>query len=206
MEAVFKDASTGQNGTLNAPISIQSKAKLTVENGNYTKNLKFSGGATGELKGGHYSQSIYIGNANSDNTGISCTITGGTYDGSEVRVCGGAALSVSGADTKIETLQIDHSIKLRAEVTLSGGEYEIITLHAFPGSNDDLLDEEQRYAIEDTLADGYAFYSSGIKTDISRTEKTLNNVKVLPADTPEDASLAVVKFQIEKNDGKTKTK
>ena len=206
VEAVFKDASTGQNGTLNAPISIQSKAKLTVENGNYTKNLRFSGGATGELKGGYYSQSIYIGNANSDNTGISCTITGGAYDGSEVRVFGGAALSVSGADTKIETLQIDHSIKLRAEVTLSGGEYEIITLDAFPGSNDDLLDEEQRYAIEDTLADGYAFYSSGIKTDISRTEKTLNNVKVLPADTPEDASLAVVKFQIEKNDGKTKTK
>lgn len=206
VEAVFKDAGTGQNGTLNAPISIQSKAKLTVENGNYTKNLRFSGGATGELKGGYYSKSIYIGNPDNDNTGISCTITGGAYDGSEVRVCGGAALSVSGADTKIETLQIDHSIKLRAEVTLSGGEYEIITLDAFPGSNDDLLDEEQRYAIEDTLADGYAFYSSGIKTDISRTEKTLNNVKVLPADTPEDASLAVVKFQIEKNDGKTKTK
>ena len=206
VKAVFKDAGTGQNGTLNAPVSIQNKAKLTVENGNYTWNLNFSGGATGELKGGHYSRSIYIGNANSDNTGISCTITGGTYDGSEVRVCGGAALSVSGADTKIETLQIDHSITLRAEVTLSGGEYEIITLDAFPGSNDDLLDEEQRYAIEDTLADGYAFYSSGIKTDISRTEKTLNNVKVLPADTPEDASLAVVKFQIEKNDGKTKTK
>ena len=206
VKAVFKDAGTGQNGTLNVPVSIQNKAKLTVENGNYTWNLKFSGGATGELKGGHYSRSIYIGNANSDNTGISCTITGGTYDGGEVRVCGGAALSVSGADTKIETLQIDHSIKLRAEVTLSGGEYEIITLDAFPGSNDDLLDEEQRYAIEDTLADGYAFYSSGIKTDISRTEKTLNNVKVLPADTPEDASLAVVKFQIEKNDGKTKTK
>ena len=206
VEAVFKDAGTGQNGTLNAPISIQSKAKLTVENGNYERNLKFSGGATGELKGGHYIQSIYIGNTNSDNTGISCTITGGEYKGSEVRVYGGAALSVSGADTKIKTLQIDHSIKLRAEVTLSGGEYEVIILEAFPGSNDDLLDEEQRYAIEDTLADGYAFYSAGIKTDISRTEKTLNNVKVLPADTPEDVSLAVVKFQIEKNDGKTKTK
>ncbi len=205
VEAVFKDTSAGQNGTLSAPISIQSKAKLTVENGNYTKNLKFSGGATGELEGGHYSQSIYIGNAN-DNTGISCTITGGTYDGREVRVCGGAALSVSGADTKIETLQIDHSKNLRAEVMLSGGEYKVITLDAFPGSNEDLLDEEQRYAIEDTLADGYAFYSSGIKTDIGRTEKTLNNVKVLPADTPEDASLAVVKFQIEKNDGGTKTK
>ena len=206
VEAVFKDTSTGQNGTLNAPISIQSKAKLTVENGNYTKNLNFSGGATGELEGGHYSQSIYIGNTNSDNTGISCTITGGTYDGREVRVCGGAALSVSGADTKIETLQIDHSKNLRAEVTLSGGEYKIITLGAFFGSDDDLLDKEQRYAIEDTLAEGYAFYSSGIKTDISRTEKTLNNVKVLSADTPEDASLAVVKFQIEKNDGGTKTK
>ena len=206
VEAVFKDTSTGQNGTLNAPISIQSKAKLTVENGNYTKNLNFSGGATGELEGGHYSQSIYIGNTNSDNTGISCTITGGTYDGREVRVCGGAALSVSGADTKIETLQIDHSKNLRAEVTLSGGEYKIITLGAFFGSDDDLLDKEQRYAIEDTLADGYAFYSAGIKTDISRTEKTLNNVKVLPADTPEDVSLAVVKFQIEKSDGKTKTK
>lgn len=206
VEAVFKDTSAGQNGTLSAQISIQNKAKLTVENGNYTKNLRFSGGATGELKGGYYSQSIYIGNANSDNTGISCTITGGAYDGGEVQVYGGAALSVSGADTKIDTLQIDHSIKLRAEVTLSGGEYKIITLVAFPGSNDDLLDEEQRYAIEDTLADGYAFYSSGIKTDISRTEKTLNNVKVLPADTPEDVSLAVVKFQIEKNDGKTKTK
>mgnify|MGYP004681367017 CR=1 FL=1 len=206
VEAVFKDTSAGQNGTLSAQISIQNKAKLTVENGNYTKNLRFSSGATGELKGGYYSQSIYIGNANSDNTGISCTITGGAYDGGEVRVYGGAALSVSGADTKIDTLQIDHSIKLRAEVMLSGGEYKIITLVAFPGSNDDLLDEEQRYAIADTLAEGYAFYSAGIKTDISRTEKTLNNVKVLPADTPEDVSLAVVKFQIEKNDGKTKTK
>ena len=206
VKAVFKDAGTGQNGTLNAPVSIQNKAKLTVENGNYTKNLRFSSGATGELKGGYYSQSIYIGNANSDNTGISCTITGGEYKGSEVCVYGGAALSVSGADTKIDTLQIDHSKKLRAEVTLSGGEYKIITLVAFPGSNDDLLDEEQRYAIADTLAEGYAFYSAGIKTDISRTEKTLNNVKVLPADTPEDVSLAVVKFQIEKNDGKTKTK
>ena len=206
VEAVFKDTSAGQNGTLSAQISIQNKAKLTVDNGNYTKNLRFSSGATGELKGGQYSQSIYIGNASSDNTGISCTITGGEYKGREVCVYGGAALSVSGADTKIETLQIDHSKKLRAEVTLSGGEYKIITLHAFPGSNDDLLDEEQRYAIEDTLAGGYAFYSAGIKTDISRTEKTLNNVKVLPADTPEDASLAVVKFQIEKNDGKTKTK
>ena len=206
VEAVFKDTSAGQNGTLSAQISIQNKAKLTVENGNYTKNLRFSSGATGELKGGYYSQSIYIGNANSDNTGISCTITGGEYKGSEVCVYGGAALSVSGADTKIDTLQIDHSKKLRAEVTLSGGEYKIITLVAFPGSNDDLLDEEQRYAIADTLAEGYAFYSAGIKTDISRTEKTLNNVKVLPADTPEDVSLAVVKFQIEKNDGKTKTK
>ena len=206
VEAVFKDTSTGQNGTLNTPISIENKAKLTVENGNYERNLKFSGGATGELKGGHYSKSIYIGKTNSDNTGISCTITGGEYDGSEVRVYGGAALSVSGADTKIKTLQIDHSKNLRAEVTLSGGEYEVITLEAFPGSNEDLLDEEQHYAIEDTLADGYAFYSAGIKTDISRTEKTLNNVKVLPADTPEDVSLAVVKFQIEKNDGKTKTK
>ena len=206
VKAVFKDAGTGQNGTLNAPVSIRNKAKLTVENGNYTKNLRFSSGATGELKGGYYSQSIYIGNANSDNTGISCTITGGEYKGSEVCVYGGAALSVSGADTKIDTLQIDHSKKLRAEVTLSGGEYKIITLLAFPGSNDDLLDEELRYAIADTLAEGYAFYSAGIKTDISRTEKTLNNVKVLPADTPEDVSLAVVKFQIEKNDGKTKTK
>ena len=206
VKAVFKDAGTGQNGTLHAPVSIRNKAKLTVENGNYTKNLRFSSGATGELKGGYYSQSIYIGNANSDNTGISCTITGGEYKGSEVCVYGGAALSVSGADTKIDTLQIDHSKKLRAEVTLSGGEYKIITLVAFPGSNDDLLDEEQRYAIADTLAEGYAFYSAGIKTDISRTEKTLNNVKVLPADTPEDVSLAVVKFQIEKNDGKTKTK
>ena len=206
VKAVFKDAGTGQNGKLNAPVSIRNKAKLTVENGNYTKNLRFSSGATGELKGGYYSQSIYIGNANSDNTGISCTITGGEYKGSEVCVYGGAALSVSGADTKIDTLQIDHSKKLRAEVTLSGGEYKIITLVAFPGSNDDLLDEEQRYAIADTLAEGYAFYSAGIKTDISRTEKTLNNVKVLPADTPEDVSLAVVKFQIEKNDGKTKTK
>lgn len=210
VEAVFKDTSAGQNGTLSAQIFIQNKAKLTVENGNYKRNLKFSGGATGELKGGHYSQSIYIGNANSDNTGISCTITGGAYEGREVLVRGGAALSVSGADTKINNLKIDHrdqyGNKLRAEVMLSGGEYEVITLEYFPGSNEDLLDEKQHYAIEDTLADGYAFYSSGIKTDIGRTEKTLNNVKVLPADTPEDVSLAVVKFQIEKNDGKTKTK
>ena len=41
VEAVFKDAGTGQNGTLIAPVSIQNKAKLTVENGNYKGVLRF---------------------------------------------------------------------------------------------------------------------------------------------------------------------
>ena len=208
VKAVFKDAGTGQNGTLNAPVSIQNKAKLTVENGNYTKNLRFSGGATGELKGGHYSQSIYIGNANSDNTGISCTITGGTYEGEEVLVCGGATLSVSGDTAKIKALHIDHrefsKIK-RAKVMLSGGEYEEIALSNFGKNDDSLLDKTQGYAIADTLEEGYAFYSAGIKTDISRTDRSQGSVKVLRADTPEDTSQAVVKFQIEKNSGETKT-
>ena len=208
VKAVFKDAGTGQNGTLNAPVSIQNKAKLTVENGNYTWNLKFSGGATGELKGGHYSRSIYIGNANSDNTGISCTITGGTYDGAEVRVCGGAALSVSGDTAKIKALHIDHrefsQIK-RAKVMLSGGEYGEIALSNFGKNDDSLLDKTQGYAIADTLEEGYAFYSAGIKTDISRTDRSQGSVEVLRADTPEDTSQVVVKFQIEKNSGETKT-
>ena len=209
VEAVFKDAGTGQNGTLNAPVSIQNKAKLTVENGNYKGVLRFLGGAAAKLKDGYYSNSIYIGKASGmNNTDISCTITGGTYEGEEVLVCGGATLSVSGDTAKIRALHIDHrefsQIK-RAEVMLSGGEYEEIALSNFGENDDSLLDKTQGYAIADTLEEGYAFYSAGIKTDISRTDRSQGSVKVLRADTPEDTSQAVVKFQIEKNSGETKT-
>ena len=209
VEAVFKDAGTGQNGTLNAPIFIQNKAKLTVENGNYKGVLRFVNGAAAKLKDGYYSDSIYIGKASEmHNTDISCTITGGTYEGEEVLVCGGATLSVSGDTAKIKALHIDHrefsKIK-RAEVMLSGGEYEEIALSNFGKNDDSLLDKTQGYAIADTLEEGYAFYSAGIKTDISRTDRSQGSVKVLRADMPEDTSQAVVKFQIEKNSGETKT-
>ena len=210
VEAVFKDAGTGQKGTLNAPVSIRNKAKLTVENGNYKGVLRFMGGAAAELKDGYYSDSIYIGKASEmNNTDISCTITGGTYEGTEVLVCGGATLSVSGDTAKIKALHIDHrefsQIK-RAKVMLSGGKYEEIALSNFDENNDDsLLDKTQGYAIADTLAEGYAFYSAGIKTDISRTDRSQGSVEVLRADTLEDTSQAVVKFQIEKNSGETKT-
>ena len=209
VEAVFKDAGTGQNGTLNAPVSIQNKAKLTVENGNYKGVLRFVNGAAAKLKDGYYSSSIYIGKTEGmDNTDISCTITGGTYEGSEVLVCGGATLSVSGDTAKIKALHIDHrefsQIK-RAKVMLSGGEYGEIALSNFGENDDSLLDKTQGYAIADTLEEGYAFYSAGIKTDISRTDRSQGSVKVLRADMPEDTSQAVVKFQIEKNSGETKT-
>ena len=209
VEAVFKDAGTGQNGTLNAPVSIQNKAKLTVENGNYKGVLRFVNGAAAKLKDGYYSSSIYIGKTEGmDNTDISCTITGGTYEGEEVLVCGGATLSVSGDTAKIKDLHIDHrefsQIK-RAKVMLSGGEYGEIALSNFGENDDSLLDKTQGYAIADTLEEGYAFYSAGIKTDISRTDRSQGSVKVLRADMPEDTSQAVVKFQIEKNSGETKT-
>ena len=210
VEAVFKDAGTGQNGTLIAPVSIQNKAKLTVENGNYKGVLRFVNGAAAKLKDGYYSNSIYIGKASEmHNTDISCTITGGTYEGEEVLVCGGATLSVSGDTAKIKALHIDHrefsQIK-RAKVMLSGGKYGDIALSNFYENNDEsLLDEAHGYAIADTLAEGYAFYSAGIKTDISRTDRSQGSVEVLRADTPEDTSQAVVKFQIEKNSGETKT-
>ena len=209
VEAVFKDAGTGQNGTLIAPVSIQNKAKLTVENGNYKGVLRFLGGAAAKLKDGYYSNSIYIGKTEGmDNTDISCTITGGTYEGEEVLVCGGATLSVSGDTAKIKALHIDHrefsQIK-RAKVMLSGGEYGEIALSNFGKNDDSLLDKTQGYAIADTLEEGYAFYSAGIKTDISRTDRSQGSVKVLRADMPEDTSQAVVKFQIEKNSGETKT-
>ena len=209
VEAVFKDAGTGQNGTLIAPVSIQNKAKLTVENGNYKGVLRFLGGAAAKLKDGYYSNSIYIGKASEmHNTDISCTITGGTYEGEEVLVCGGATLSVSGDTAKIKALHIDHrefsQIK-RAKVMLSGGEYGEIALSNFGKNDDSLLDKAQGYAIADTLEEGYAFYSAGIKTDISRTDRSQGSVKVLRADMPEDTSQAVVKFQIEKNSGETKT-
>ena len=208
-EAVYKDAGTGQNGTLIAPVSIQNKAKLTVENGNYKGVLRFLGGAAAKLKDGYYSNSIYIGKASEmHNTDISCTITGGTYEGEEVLVCGGATLSVSGDTAKIKALHIDHrefsQIK-RAKVMLSGGEYGEIALSNFGKNDDSLLDKTQGYAIADTLEEGYAFYSAGIKTDISRTDRSQGSVKVLRADMPEDTSQAVVKFQIEKNSGETKT-
>ena len=45
----------------------------------------------------------------------------------------------------------------------------------------------------DTLEEGYAFYSAGIKTDISRTDRSQGSVKVLRADMPEDTSSGVVK-------------
>ena len=210
VEAVFKDTSTGQNGTLNAPISIQSKAKLTVENGNYKGVLRFVDGATAKLKDGYYSSSIYIGKTERmDNTDISCTITGGTYVGTEVLVCGGATLSVSGDTAKIKALHIDHrefiQIK-RAKVMLSGGEYgEIALSNSGEVDDESLLNEMLGYAIADTLEEGYAFYSAGIKTDISRTDRSQGSVEVLRADTLEDTSQAVVKFQIEKNSGETKT-
>ena len=210
VKAVFKDAGTGQNGTLIAPVSIQNKAKLTVENGNYKGVLRFVNGAAAELKDGYYSNSIYIGKASEmNNTDISCTITGGMYEGEEVLVCGGATLSVSGDTAKIKVLHIDHrefsKIK-RAKVMLSGGKYGEIALSNFDENNDDsLLDKTQGYAIADTLAEGYAFYSAGIKTDISRTDRSQGSVEVLRADTPEDTSQAVVKFQIEKNSGEIKT-
>ena len=210
VEAVFKGAGTGQNGTLNAPVFIQNKAKLTVENGNYKGVLRFVDGAAAKLKDGYYSSSIYIGKTEGmDNTDISCTITGGTYEGEEVLVCGGATLSVSGDTAKIKVLHIDHrefsQIK-RAKVMLSGGKYGEIALSNFDENNDDsLLDEAHGYAIADTLAEGYAFYSAGIKTDISRTDRSQGSVEVLRADTLEDTSQAVVKFQIEKNSGETKT-
>lgn len=210
VEAVFKGAGTGQNGTLNAPVSIQNKAKLTVENGNYKGVLRFVDGAAAKLKDGYYSSSIYIGKTERmDNTDISCTITGGTYVGTEILVCGGATLSVSGDTAKIKALHIDHrefsQIK-RAKVMLSGGEYGEIAL-SNSGEIDDesLLNEMLGYAIADTLEEGYAFYSAGIKTDISRTDRSQGSVEVLRADTLEDTSQAVVKFQIEKNSGETKT-
>lgn len=159
VEAVFKDAGTGQNGTLIAPVSIQNKAKLTVENGNYKGVLRFLGGAAAKLKDGYYSNSIYIGKASEmHNTDISCTITGGTYEGEEVLVCGGATLSVSGDTAKIKALHIDHrefsQIK-RAKVMLSGGEYGEIALSNFGKNDDSLLDKTQGYAIADTLEEGY---------------------------------------------------
>ena len=210
VEAVFKGAGTGQNGTLNAPVSIQNKAKLTVENGNYKGVLRFVDGATAKLKDGYYSSSIYIGKTERmDNTDISCTITGGTYVGTEVLVCGGATLSVSGDTAKIKALHIDHrefsQIK-RAKVMLSGGEYgEIALSNSGEVDDESLLNEMLGYAIADTLEEGYAFYSAGIKTDISRTDRSQGSVEVLRADTLEDTSQAVVKFQIEKNSGETKT-
>ena len=88
---------------------------------------------------------------------------------------------------------------------LSGGEYGEIALSNFGKNDDSLLDKTQGYAIADTLEEGYAFYSAGIKTDISRTDRSQGSVKVLRADMPEDTSQAVVKFQIEKNSGETKT-
>ena len=210
VEAVFKGAGTGQNGTLNSPVSIQNKAKLTVENGNYKGVLRFVDGATAKLKDGYYSSSIYIGKTERmDNTDISCTITGGTYVGTEVLVCGGATLSVSGDTAKIKALHIDHrefsQIK-RAKVMLSGGEYgEIALSNSGEVDDESLLNEMLGYAIADTLEEGYAFYSAGIKTDISRTDRSQGSVEVLRADTLEDTSQAVVKFQIEKNSGETKT-
>ena len=204
-EAVFTDSSDEKSGSLNAALSASNQAKLTLEGGRYYKNLNLYSGAVAELKDCYYSRSLYLGKSSNNNTGISCTITGGTYEGTEIEVYGGAELKVSG-DAKIKALKLDprdESGLAPAKVTLSGGEYGEISISAAV-TDENLQEEEGGFAFLDMLSEGYAFYAAGVQMDISRTDRNLSSVKVLSADTSDDSTGAVVKFVIEKNNGERK--
>ena len=76
---------------------------------------------------------------------------------------------------------------------------EIFQLQTKPEVND-LNNQTAGYAIMDMLAADQAYFASGRKVTVPRTQTELSSVRVLSADTEEDLSQAVVKLVL---DGKT---
>ena len=119
---------------------------------------------------------------------------------------GGSRLKITGADTQVTKLYAIHYSENngstqanRAKIELSGGTYGNISIATKPEVND-LNNQTAGYAIMDMLAENRAYFASGRKVTVPRTQTELSSVRVLSADTEEDLSQAVVKLVL---DGKT---
>ncbi len=200
IKVTLKNSDSKQAGELNATLNIQDKAALIAENIT-VQDVSVQSGANAELKDSTTTNVVAGSATGSDatvNAGISCRMDGGIHK--NIKVNGGAKLAVTGEAKITDTLQAVHSVgktPVRAEVTLSGGDYARIQVST---SNGGLEDASKGYAIVDMLAEGYAFYSLGMKTEVARPETSYVNLSVCKDDTQEDTGKAVVKLIVTKKD------
>ncbi len=178
VSCMLKDSAAGGNGTsdngnLFGIVQVSNDAKLTVESGKYEQINIWS----------------------------DCEIKAGSY--AALNAYGGSRLKITGADTQVTKLYAIHysgtigSVQAnRAKIKLSGGTYGNISIATKPGVND-LNNQTAGYAIMDMLAENRAYFASGRKVIVPRTQTELSNVRVLSADTKEDLSQAVVKLVLD---------
>ena len=181
VSCTLKDSGAGENGTSDSGnlfgiVQVSNDAKLTVESGKYEQI----------------------------NIGSDCEIKAGSY--AALNAYAGSQLKITGADTQVTKLYAIHysgtigSVQAnRAKVELSGGTYGKISIQTDSAVNN-LNDQTAGYAIMDMLAADQAYFASGRKVTVPRTQTELSSVRVLLADTKEDLSQAVVKLVL---DGKT---
>lgn len=178
VSCTLKDSVAGGNGTSNngnlfGIVQVSNNAKLTVESGKYEQINIWS----------------------------DCEIKAGFY--AALHAYGGSQLKITGADTQITKLYATHYSENngstqanRAKIELSGGTYGNISIATNPKVND-LNDQAAGYAIMDMLAENRAYFASGRKVTVPRTQTELSSVRVLAADTEEDLSQAVVKLVLD---------
>ena len=178
VSCTLKDSVAGGNGTSNngnlfGIVQVSNNAKLTVESGKYEQINIWS----------------------------DCEIKAGFY--AALHAYGGSQLKITGADTQVTKLYAIHYSENngstqanRAKIELSGGTYGNISIATNPKVND-LNDQAAGYAIMDMLAADQAYFASGRKVTVPRTQTELSSVRVLSADTEEDLSQAVVKLVLD---------
>ena len=178
ISCTLKDSVAGENGTydngnLFGIVQVSNDAKLTVENGKYEQINIWS----------------------------DCEIKAGFY--AALNAYAGSQLKITGSDTQVTKLYAKHYSGTigaeqanRAKIKLSGGTYGNISIATKPGVND-LNNQTAGYAIMDMLAENRAYFASGRKVIVPRTQTELSNVRVLSADTKEDLSQAVVKLVLD---------
>ena len=164
---------TSDNGNLFGIVQVSNNAKLTVESGKYEQI----------------------------NIGSDCEIKAGSY--AALNAYGGSQLKITGTDTQVTKLYAIHYSENnestqanRAKIVLSGGTYGNISIATKPEVND-LNNQTAGYAIMDMLAADQAYFASGRKVTVPRTQTELSSVRVLSADTEEDLSQAVVKLVLD---------
>lgn len=175
-DSVAGGKGTSDSGNLFGIVQVSNDAKLTVESGKYEQINIWS----------------------------DCEIKAGSY--AALNAYGGSRLKITGADTQVTKLYAIHYSENngstqanRAKIELSGGTYGNISIATKPEVND-LNNQTAGYAIMDMLAENRAYFASGRKVTVPRTQTELSSVRVLSADTEEDLSQAVVKLVL---DGKT---